>query len=60
MIRLSASLLVEQHDEWLVMRRYLSQESIDGLYAANALPVRPANDTMKMTEEHEVAELSPA
>lgn len=60
LIRLSASLLVEQNDEWLVMRRYLSQESIDTLYAANALSVRHPNDIIKTTEAHEVAELSPA
>ena len=29
LIRLATWLLVEQNDEWLVMRRYLSQESID-------------------------------
>jgi hypothetical protein len=54
------SLLVEQNDEWLVMRRYLSQESIDGLYATNQRSVRPADDIIKMTKEHEVAQLSPA
>jgi hypothetical protein len=42
------------------MRRYLSQESIDGLYAANALSVRPADDIIKTKNEHEVAELTPA
>jgi putative transposase len=60
LIRLSASLLVEQNDEWLVMRRYLSQESIDALYADDARSARQADDIIKMKEEHEVAELSPA
>jgi transposase-like protein len=60
LIRLSASLLVEQNDEWLVMRRYLSQESIDSLYAANALSVRQEDDIIKMTKEHELATLTPA
>ena len=41
LIRLAGSLLVEQNDEWLVMRRYLSQESIDG-------PVR-ARSTLRAT-----------
>ncbi len=40
LIRLAASLLVEQNDEWLVARRYLSQESIATLYAQPALSPR--------------------
>jgi hypothetical protein len=60
LIRLSASLLVEQNDEWLVMRRYLSQESIDALYADDALSARHPDDIIKTTKEHEVAALSPA
>ena len=28
LIRLAGSMLVEQNDEWLVSRRYLSQESL--------------------------------
>lgn len=60
LIRLASSLLVEQNDEWLVMKRYLSQESIAGLYPPEALPERlPHNTTIKI-EEHEVVTLTPA
>ena len=31
LIRLAGSLLVEQNDEWLVSRRYLSQESLSAV-----------------------------
>lgn len=60
LIRLSASLLVEQNDEWLVMRRYVAQESIDAAYAANAHSASQADDIIKIKKEHEVAELTPA
>ena len=33
LIRLAGSLLVEQNDEWLVARRYLSQESLSAVLA---------------------------
>ena len=36
-------LLLEQNDEWLVARRYLSQESIDLLYTAGR-PCGPGDD----------------
>ena len=29
LLRLSGMLLIEQNDEWLVTRRYLSQESLE-------------------------------
>ena len=34
LVRLAGALLIEQNDEWLVGRRYLSAESLAGLYAA--------------------------
>jgi hypothetical protein len=34
--------LVEQNDEWLVSRRYLSEESMQHLYAMTALQGAPA------------------
>lgn len=33
LVRLAGALLIEQNDEWLVGRRYLSAESLSGLYA---------------------------
>jgi hypothetical protein len=48
LIRLAASLLIEQNDEWLVGRRYLSPESI-------ALVLEDEGD-----DREEVAELQAA
>ena len=31
LIRLAASVVIEQNDEWLVGRRYLSQHSLDAI-----------------------------
>ena len=44
LVRLAGALLIEQNDEWLVGRRYLSAESLAGLYAAQQAdkPERPA------------------
>jgi len=36
LIRLAGSLLIEQNDEWLVMRRYLSDESMQVVIAQAA------------------------
>jgi hypothetical protein len=33
-IRLAGCLLTEQNDEWLVQKRYLSQESLTALYTS--------------------------
>jgi hypothetical protein len=41
LIRLAGCLLIEQCDEWLVTKRYVSQESLAALYATDercALP----------------------
>src|SRR3954447_15898395 len=35
LIRLAGSLLIEQNDEWLVRRRYLSQESLSSVLDEN-------------------------
>lgn len=43
LIRLASMLLLEQNDEWLVARRYLSQESIDVLYNPGR-PCGPGDD----------------
>jgi hypothetical protein len=51
LIRLAGMLLIEQSDEWLVSRRYLSQESLSAVLEA-------AEDTDK--EIKEVTALSAA
>jgi len=50
LIRLAGALLLEQNDEWLVGRRYLSGESLAGLYAAEPArePERPAPSTREV------------
>ena len=52
LIRLAGSLLVEQNDEWLVSRRYLSQESLSS--------VLDENDHPHTNENKEVPALSAA
>jgi putative transposase len=52
-IRLAGALLIEQNDEWLVCRRYLSAESINQLDA-----VKDPDDHLHTGEAEEVAELS--
>jgi putative transposase len=47
--RLAGALLIEQNDEWLITRRYLSQES---------LALVPDNEPQPATQE--VAQLTPA
>jgi len=41
-IRLAGALLIEQNDEWLTCRRYLSEESMQLLYAPTVLEDSPA------------------
>jgi putative transposase len=49
LLRLAGALLIEQNDEWLVARRYLSQESLDLVLADD-----------DQTTQEEVAQLTPA
>ncbi len=53
LIRLAGSLLVEQNDEWLVSRRYLSQESLSGVLGED-------NDHQQQEDPKEVRALSVA
>jgi transposase-like protein len=50
LLRLSSMLLIEQNDEWLVGRRYLSQESIDQIYAAEDRACGPVLDGQPASE----------
>ncbi len=49
LIRLAASVVIEQNDEWLVGRRYLSAHSLEAIL-----------DTEKEEKDHEDVELSAA
>jgi len=53
LIRLAASLLIEQNDEWLVSRKYLSAESI-------ALALALENEDENDRQPEEVIELTAA
>jgi putative transposase len=54
-IRLAGALLIEQNDEWLISRRYLSAESMTPLYAA-----QDENDHTHTQNREEVVELNAA
>jgi putative transposase len=53
LIRLAASVVIEQNDEWLVGRRYLSQHTLDALRAGE-------QTNQKENEEQEVLALTAA
>lgn len=54
LVRLAGALLIEQNDEWLVGRRYLSAESLAGLYGAE----RPDEPQPRSAEQREVVLLT--
>ena len=56
LIRLAGMLLIEQNDEWLVQRRYVSEHSTR-LILSEAVQIEPSSDT---EEEKEVIELTAA
>jgi transposase-like protein len=53
LLRLAGMLLIEQNDEWLVGRRYLSETSI-----ALVLAGHPSTDEQARPDHKEVAELT--
>jgi putative transposase len=61
LIRLAGMLCIEQNDEWLVGRGYLSAESISEVLGGAAEQGRtPKQSTLSKKEKEEVAELQPA
>jgi hypothetical protein len=54
-IRLAGALLIEQNDEWLISRRYLSAESMNQIDAIKDGPDLPQEE-----QDEEVIELNAA
>jgi putative transposase len=53
-IRLAGALLIEQNDEWLTCRRYLSEESMRPLGDATTEPIDPLSQTIKQEEANQL------
>jgi hypothetical protein len=50
LLRLAGSLLIEQNDEWLVARRYLSEASMAELQASDPIPT--SRKELQVAEAH--------
>jgi hypothetical protein len=61
-IRLAGALLIEQNDEWLISRRYLSAESISLILipSAHGLDAVQDQEPRPTEEQKEVITLNPA
>jgi transposase-like protein len=59
LVRLAGALLIEQNDEWLVGRRYLSAESLTRLYETTPADLTGSNRTAATPTRKEIA-LAPA
>jgi putative transposase len=59
-IRLAGALLLEQNDEWLVQRRYLSAESMQLILDADRFKASSLDQEQQEQQQPEVATLNPA